>query len=136
MKKKSNLFKNVFYTFFALCFLGAGIFTLSQNENSQVFAEDTSYNQAITNNAPDYFLVKDTLGDISNPSSLIDEDTFMYFVESGNETNLELSLAMNGSQVNTDASNEIFNYVYYPDENNLSLFYYYNIGPISLYRNG
>lgn len=136
MKKKSNLFKNVFYTFFALCFLGAGIFTLSQNENSQVFAEDTSYNQAITNNAPDYFLVKDTLGDISNPSSLIDEDTFMYFVESGNETNLELSLAMNGSQVNTDASNEIFNCVYYPDENNLSLFYYYNIGPISLYRNG
>lgn len=136
MKKRNNLFKNVFYTFFALCFLGAGIFTLSQNDNNQVYAEDTSYNQEISNNVPDYFLINDRLGENANPSSLISEDTFMYFNEAGNETSLELSLAMNGSSVNTDSSSEIYNYVYYPDENNLSLFYYYNIGPISLYRNG
>lgn len=137
MKKKSNLFKNIFYIFFAFCFLGAGILTLNQKEDGIASAEDTSYNQEISNNVPQYFSVKDKIGDVENPTSLIDQDTFMYFQDGGNSTELELSLDMNGSSVNpASATTEAYQYVYYPDKDNLSLFNFYNIGAISLYYNG
>lgn len=142
MKKKSNLFKNIFYIFFAFCFLGAGIFTLNQKEDGSANAENTSYNQTISNNVPSYFSVKDRIGDaetgVENPSSLISSDTFMYYVDGGDSTELELSLAMNGGEINSAAAanNEVYQYVYYPDPNNTSLFYFYNVGAISLYHNG
>ena len=93
MKKKNNLFKNIFYIFFAFCFLGAGIFTINQKEDSSASAEDTSYNQPIANNIPQYFSVKDMLGsgeDVEeNPSSLISSDTFLYYIDGGRTTELD-----------------------------------------------
>lgn len=138
MKKKNNLFKNIFYIFFAFCFLSAGIFTLTQKKDGIVMAEDTSYNESISNNLPSYFSVKDTIGGNNNPSSLISSDTFLYYVDGGNSTELNLSLAKNGSTVNPDAtaSNPIYLNVFYPDPDNTSLFYFYNVGAISLYHNG
>lgn len=142
MKKKNNLFKNIFYIFFAFCFLGAGIFTINQKEDSSASAEDTSYNQPIVNNIPQYFSVKDMLGSgedaEENPSSLISSDTFLYYIDGGRTTELDLSLAMNGAQVNPTAAanHEVYQYVYYPDKDNTKLFYFYNVGAISLYFNG
>ncbi len=138
MKKKNNLFKNIFYIFFAFCFLGAGIFTLNQKDEGSASAENISYEQEIANNTPSYFSVKDTIGGTNNPLSLLSGNTFMYYVDGSNSTELELSLKMNGLEVNTDASatHQVYQYVYYPDPENISLFYYYNIGAISLYHNG
>ena len=55
MKKKNNLFKNIFYIFFAFCFFSVGFMTLNiQNENTAM-AEDVS-NSVLTNDQlPDYF---------------------------------------------------------------------------------
>ncbi len=138
MKTKNNLFKNIFYIFFAFCFLSAGIFTLNQKEDDSASAENTSYNQTITNNVPPYFSVKDTIGGVDNPASLIDADTFLYYVDGGDSTELTLSLAMNGGTVNPTAAanNDVYQYVYYPDPDNIKLFYFFNIGPTSLYYNG
>ena len=144
MKKKNNLFKNIFYIFFAFCFLGAGIFTLNQKIDGNAYAEDTSYNEGISNNLPPYFSVKDLLGKrdsnekFENPSSLISADTFLYYVDGANSTELNLSLATNGAEVNPEAAatNPIYANVFYPDANNTSLFQFYNVGAISLYYNG
>lgn len=141
MKKKNNLFKNILYIFFAFCFMGVGITTLSLNTKEDIsFAENVSNSQIDNQNIPDYFSAVEYLETSSEEevydNSLMNYDTFMYFTEGNTKNNLHLTLKTNGSVVNSESDNDLYTYVYYPDETNTSLFYFYNINSVSLYING
>ena len=139
MEKKNNIFKNIFYCFFAICFLSAGIFTLNQTQRI-ANAEDVSSVEIENDDLPVYFSVEDLIDDGSsetadqpNASSLISGDTFMFFEEGTNKNYLRLSLLMNEDGNTTE---DIYKWVYYPDETNQRVFYFYSISAVSLHING
>lgn len=139
MKKKNNLFKNIFYIFFAFCFFSVGFMTLNiQNENTAM-AEDMS-NSVLTNDQlPDYFSADEYLDDgladtVDQINASAIEDTFLYFTEGGIASYYKISLQTNKSA--TDAPSDIYKWVYYPDVDNKAVFQYYNINSVSLYING
>ncbi len=125
MRKKNNLFKNIFYIFFAFCFLSAGIFTLGINEND-AFAEGEDL--------PSYFSAKEYIkngdNDILIEDGLISSDIFLYSPNS----KLKLSFAY-GSALEEQYSS-IYDYVYYPDETDTTKFFFYNFTGINLSING
>lgn len=143
MEKKNNLVKSIFYIFFAVCFLSFGIMISNKdNLNSYVVAENVSEEEIDNQNIPSYFSAKDYIETVENDevvitenvNSLISSDTFMFFKDGNSSNFLSLSLLTNGSEL--QPQNEIYNYVYYPDLTNTSVFYYYSINSISLYING
>ncbi len=139
MKKKHNLFKNIFYVFFAFCFFSVGLITLNLKNEYSTLAEDVSSVNLTNENLPDYFFADEYLDDgaddtldETNPSAI--EDTFLYFSEGGYTSYYKVGLKTNNG---TNATSEdIYKWVYYPDVDNKSVFQYFNINSISLSING
>lgn len=130
MEKKNNLLKNIFYIFFALCFFSIGVMTLNTKNENYVKAEDSS---SITNtDLPTFFSAKEYIGDTENTSAVA--DTFLYFSEGGTSSTYKLSF-LNNKDDDTVA-HDIYKWVYYPDENDKSVFYYYYINSVGLSING
>lgn len=139
MEKKNNLFKNIFFVLVAFCFLGSGILSLTKTENANLaVAENLTESNLSNQDLPSYFSAKEYLltGDTSteNASSLVSDDIFLYYKEGGTSNYLSLSFLANGSQLSPEY--DVYNYVYYPDLSNTSVFYFYSINSISLYVNG
>lgn len=142
MKKKNNLIKNIFYIFFAFCLFSVGTATLNiKHDTNYAVAEDISSESIGNQNLPSYFskqefLVSNDSDRILNQNSLISADTFLYFTEGTSHSELTLSLEMNGHEVNTSNSNDLYNFVYYPDKEDSSIFNFYSINSINVYING
>lgn len=136
MERNRSLIKSVFYIFFALCFFSFGIMLAQQDKfDDYASAEDISQTELENQNIPAYFSAKEYLSNNQeSTNSLINYDTFLYFNETGTSNYLTLSLLTNGNTL--APANEIYNYVYYPDTNNTSVFYFYNINSINLFING
>lgn len=126
---KKNLFKNIFYIFFAFCFLSAGLFSLSLKPN-EAAAEDTSEEVITNTDIPSYFDATQYDGDEQNAGSLIDSNVFMYYTNQS----LKLSLLTNGSF--NAGSFDAYQYVYYPNPDDITKFYYYKINTFGLKING
>ena len=141
MKKKNNLIKNIFYIFFAFCLFSVGTATLNlKHETNYAMAEDTSSETINNQNLPSYFSKEEFLVEGNNKTlnenGLISSDTFLYFTEGTSHSELSLSLEMNGHDVNSSNTNDLYNFVYYPDKDNSTLFNYYSINSINFYING
>ena len=134
MERKNYLIKNIFCLFFALCFLGAGFFVLNKQQNNFVAqAEVTSTDSPVDKNITyDYFRKTEYKNETAVENSLIGKDTFMYYND-GTSNSLKLSLATNGSGT---TENDIYNYVYYPNEEDKSVFYFYHVGLVNVAING
>lgn len=134
---KSNLIKSIFLTFFSLCFFSVGILTIHSASQSQISSAETSVVEDLENNVPDYVSIEEYLPDESlSESSLISDDLFLYYENaSDNSNSLKFKLKTNGGEVN-EGSADVYQYVYYPDVNNLSVFYFYQITSTDLYING
>ena len=78
----------------------------------------------------DYVGIEVEKGDAVS-ESLISDDIFLY---DGNNS-LSVYLKTNGITVNPNGG-QIYDYVYYPDEDNLSMFYFYRINGVNLSING
>ena len=137
MEKKNNLLKNIFYIFFAFCFFSIGVMTLNTEKN-HAKAEDTSVEVLDNQELPTYFSTEEYLDDADantldekNPSAI--DETFLYFSEGGISNYYKLSFLTNKDG---DVSNDIYKWVYYPDQDNKSVFHYYYINSVSLYING
>ena len=129
MRKK--LFRNVFFTLLAFCFMGTGIFGLTmKTRDGSAFAENTSSTEISNSGIPEYFSAEQFTDSQPSTSSLISSNIFMY--QPGES--LKLSLKTNGS-FNTSVS-EIYNYVYYPQTTQLSNFNFYRINNVGLKVNG
>lgn len=134
MEKKNNLTKNIFLLFFAFCFLSVGLLAINKGQpENYTLAEDVSSEDIDNQNIPSYFSAKEFFGEDENTSSLIEDETFLFFREGGVSNHLSLSLTQNG---HLEGANDIYSYVYYPDTENRSYFNFFSIGSISLYVNG
>ena len=111
------------------CFLICGILLFSPKKDDTAHAE-TNIVDNIDNDVQDYVGIEVEKGDAVS-RSLISDDIFLY---DGNNS-LSVYLKTNGDTVNTSGG-QIYDYVYYPDENNLSMFYFYRINGINLSING
>ncbi len=111
------------------CFLICGILLFSPKKDDTAHAE-TNIVDNIDNNVQDYVGIEVEKGDAVS-KSLISDDIFLY---DGNNS-LSVYLKTNGDTVNTSGG-QIYDYVYYPDESNLSMFYFYRINGVNLSING
>ena len=128
--------KSLFLTFFSLCFLCTGIVTLFMEEENIASAQ-TVVVDGIKNNIPDYLSVQEigTNGEVVN-NSFIDDSTFLYTVDAtGTSNSLSIKLKTNGLTVNPGAE-DIYQYVYYPNADDTSTFYFYTIQHTDIYING
>ena len=125
---KTNVLKSFIFLLVSACFLISGIFIMSAKKESVVFAE-TSIVDDIENDIPDYVGIEGTGDAVS--TTLVSDDIFLY----DGSNSLSVYLKTNGGEVNSGGG-EIYDYVYYPDENNLSMFYFYRINGINLSING
>ncbi len=126
---KTNVFKSFMYLLVSACFLIGGIFIMSTKKDTVTYA-DTSIVEDVENNVQDYVGIEVESGDaVSN--TLINDDIFLY----NGSNSLKIFLKTNGEEVNSGGG-QIYDYVYYPDENNLSMFYFYRINGINLSING
>ncbi len=139
MEKKNYLIKNIFYIFLTICFLGAGFFVLHKSTACfSASALDTSFDTADENTGlENYFLQKEYLANEDgsldeNESSLIGDGIFMYYNETGNNL-LKLFVSTNG--VGEEGA-EVYNYVYYPNPEDKSTFYFFNFSNLTLSING
>lgn len=142
---KKTLLKSFFLTFFSLCFMCVGITTLFMKEeyaSAETVAVESSNELGLKvngqNNTAPYFSIEEYAPNsaVSDATSFISDNTFLYYVNAGGTSNtLTFSLKMNGAEVNEGAA-DIYQYVYYPDENNLSTFYFYTVESTNLYING
>ena len=142
MKNKNNLFKNIFFVLFAFCFMGVGVISLNaQNDTLVANAEDTASTE-VTNSVPDFFIANEYLKtetyiqdeDEEYDDALIDSNVFMYSPEGTSSNYLKLSFDRDNG--NVDATDDRYRWVYYPDPDNTSLFYFYTIDTVSLSING
>ena len=136
---KNKLFKNIFFIFFAFCFLSGGIFTLARPQQ-KALAENTEAAEIDNSSVPEYFGKQEYYSMTGSPDSgteydegLVSNDTFMYFSQDGMSNSLKLSLKMGNAPSQTE---DVYRYVYYPDPDNLSFFYFYTIQTITLKING
>lgn len=140
MEKKNNLLKSILFVFFSFCLLATGITTLNFKSTNYSIAENVSSEKIDNGSLPEYFSAKEYFGldddrqPVENSESLIDSNIFMYMKEGTSSTSLKLSLITNGNL--SEPSNDIYNYVYYPNLADLSVFHFYSISSISLEING
>ncbi len=137
---RKSIMKTLFLTFFSLCFLCVGIITLFTEKEEMVSAE-TVIVDGLEDNVPDYVSIEEVAApessDGTNSASLIKDNTFLYYVNASNQSNtLTISLKTNGAAVNQGSSEDIYQYVYYPNAENTSTFYFYTIESTNLYING
>ena len=137
---RKSIMKTLFLTFFSLCFLCVGIITLFTEKEEMVSAE-TVIVDGLEDNIPDYVSIEEVAApessDGTNSASLIEDNTFLYYVNASNQSNtLTISLKTNGATVNQGSSEDIYQYVYYPNAENTSTFYFYTIESTNLYING
>ena len=131
MERKNFLFKNIFCIFFALVFLGAGflIFPTRTNKvaNALNVQSQTVDNNSVSNHP--YFAreeYENSESETPDYNSLIASDIFM--LSSDSENILKLSFDFNGGSEGVEDNK--YNYVYYPDLDNKSIFYFFsNIQP-------
>ncbi len=147
MKKSNFVFTNIFYIFFAFCFMSAGFFTLFKSQEiatsyadfvaGELVDQDDVANQDLSEY---FFLVREEFYDLNSAktsysSGLISSyNTYLYNSYYGNY--FTLSFATNGTGYSLDGltvASDISNYLYYTDSTH---FYYYNIAHIDLYING
>ena len=123
---KSNFIKSIFLTFFSLCFLSVGIMTIGASFKTSTLNAETSVVEDLENNTPEYLGINEYSPEGTlDLGSLINDDIFLYYQNSSNTSNsLKLSLITNGATVNPDGA-DVYQYVYYPDENNLSVFFFF-----------
>lgn len=140
MKKKNNLFKNIFFMLSALCLLSTGFYALLKTDTDSAVAEDTSYTLIDNSSVPEYFSRNEYVGNNSTitenspyTNGLISSDTYMYFEEAGKSNSIRLSLNRGNSDAQT---NDLYRWVYYPDTDNLSHFYCYTVETVGLSING
>jgi len=127
MEKKFNLSKQIFYTLFAFCFLFTGLFALSKNDDNRAYAEDVSSQQITNENLPDYFSVVETRGGVG--TSVIDSDTFLF-----QDNSLTISFLQGNG--NDQSADDRYRWVYYPDPENITTFYFYTIETVGFSING
>ncbi len=141
MERKNSLIKKVFYIFFALCFLGAGLFFINTPQKVDfVLASASDQNEDVDNQTlPAYFLKQDLIAqsntftnEKNSYNSLIQNNIFMSLQRNTNTNYLKFSLA--GGR--DDGASEIYNYCYYPNPNDKSRFYFFEINNINLDING
>lgn len=142
MERKNSLIKNIFYIFFAICFFSTGLLLINRPEQTNVaLAENVTDENVDGQVLPIYFLRQEYLddgdGDNSNdslnPDSLISYNTFSSFQNTDATNYLKFSLARGRTE---GVPNSIYNYVYYPDQNDTTRFQFYNITSVSLSING
>ena len=90
---------------------------------------ETNLVESVENNVQDYVGIEASGDAVSQ--ELIKDDIFLY---NGDNT-LSVYLKTNGETVNPNGG-QIYDYVYYPDEDNLSMFYFYRINGVNLSING
>ena len=141
---RKTLMKSIFLAFFSLCFLCTGIVTLFMKEENIAQAETVIVNdlQSMVNNEPselpDYVSIEEYApgSTQADSTSLISDNTFLYYVNASSESNtLTISFKTNGAEVNT-GSEDIYQYVYYPNVEDTSTFYFYTFESTNLYING
>ena len=129
-----RIYKSIILALFSLCFLTAGMLTMQSSNYSYAVTEVVD---SVDTETPDYFSAVElsTSGDQVS-GSLLDSNIFMYSANASNNSNsVQLSLLTNGASVNPGSA-EIYQYVYYPNASNLSVFYFYQITNTNLYING
>lgn len=127
---KTNIFKSFILMFFSACFLACGILLIAPKREERINAE-TSLVESVENNVQDYVSIDEYLNGSVVSNSPAVNDIFLY-----NQNNsLKIALKANGGEVNANGG-EIYDYVYYPDPNNLSFFYFYRLNNASLSING
>lgn len=129
MEKK---IKNILLSFFAICLASVGAFILTASRQEFITSAETSIVTDLKNNTPDFFSIEElNIENEAQAGSLIKDDIFLY--NSATNSHIKLSLATNGTSIN---GHDVYQYVYYPDKNNLSTFYFYQITGYNLYING
>lgn len=137
MAKKFS-YKNIFYIFFAVCTIFAGLFVLNNTNSLKSVKADVQVEDDLENTSP--YLNYLSRQEFVNKTELVDEsqsflskDVFAYYDLSDNENSLKLSLKLN--DIYSDPTN-IMHYVYFPDINDQNHYVFYsNIRP-ELTRNG
>ena len=131
--------KSIFLTFFSLCFLCVGIVTLFAKEENNIASAETVVVDGLENDIPDYVSIAEfetVDSETALENSLINDNTFLYHTNStGHSNKLTISLKTNGRTVNAGGA-DIYQYVYYPNSEDLSTFYFYTIESTNLYING
>ena len=119
--------KSFMLVIFSACFLLGGLFLLMPKKERA--SAETTIVENVENNLPEYVGVSAN-GD-ETVTKMIESDIFLF-----NNNSLTINFKMNGNSVN-EGGGEIYDYVFYPDENNLSHFYFYRVsGTVNLYING
>lgn len=90
---------------------------------------ETNLVESVENNVQDYVGIEASGDAVSQ--ELIKDDIFLY----NGDNKLSVYLKTNGETVNPNGG-QIYDYVYYPDEDNLSMFYFYRINGVNLSING
>ena len=136
---RKSLMKSIFLTFFSLCFLCVGVVTLFAKEENNIASAETVVVDGLENNIPDYVSIAEfetVDSETALENSLINDNTFLYHTNStGHSNKLTISLKTNGRTVNAGGA-DIYQYVYYPNSEDLSTFYFYTIESTNLYING
>ncbi len=137
-----KILKSFLLTFFSLGLFCVGAISLSF-KGEETYAETISV-PSLENELPDYVGVEELLPteDSDEPlgdaveNSLIDDNIFLVYQNgAGNSNGVRFSLKANGAEVNPDSTDQ-YQYVYYPNPNDLSTFYFYQVTGESLTING
>ncbi len=143
-----SLTKSFFLTFFSLCMMCTGIITLSLQNNyasaeTVVVEEINSFVNNAVSDLPDYVSIQEYEPVTSSGSSqavegsLIEDNIFLRYTNTSNESNkLTITFRNNGGQVNSNATSDIYQYVFYPNENDISTFYFFTVQSTNIYING
>ena len=133
-----KILKSFLLTFFSLGLFCVGAISLSF-KGEETYAETISV-PSLENELPDYVGVEELLptNDSDEPlgdaveNSLIDDNIFLVYQNgAGNSNGVRFSLKANGAEVNPDSTDQ-YQYVYYPNPNDLSTFYFYKVTGESL----
>lgn len=137
-----KILKSFLLTFFSLGLFCVGVFSLSLTRN-ETYAETVTVPE-LENELPDYVGVEELLptDDTDEPlgdaveNSLIDDNIFLVYQNgAGNSNGVRFSLKANGAEVNPNSTDQ-YQYVYYPNPDDLSTFYFYQVTGESLTING
>ncbi len=140
MERKRFLFKNIFYIFCTLMIAGAGLLFVQAPEAAS--AMDTSTTGELGEQslkARPFFLRQDFVtgeedDEVEYGNSLLEYDSFVY--SNVDDNSLRLSFLLNGGENGTYNSQDIFNFVYYPDLADRTTFQFFSVTNMNLFING